>query len=308
MEEKQLKTPQVLLLGNGLNRAYQGTGWGELIESIWTNKRIASQGVHDAPFPLQAVIATDDSLNKKLKEKPDAFYGGESIDEIRAPIEQLLDIRFDHILTTNYSYEIERVACPSVGRDGKYCKKLMTHTNARNTAESKYLLHTYNQIPYKGFVNKIWHIHGEIRKPQSVVLGHYYYGNLLGRYIAELDKRKYGQELRQKKHMPPIMNSWIDAFIMGDVYVLGFGYDFSELDMWWLLNRKKREKARHGKVIFYEPSFGQELKLSLLDTYSVQIQNMGFRTENPDYKAFYELAISDIQERVKQAREEKTYG
>lgn len=308
MEERQIKIPQVLLLGNGLNKAYQGASWNELIESIWVNKRITSNAICDAPFPLQAVIATDDSIDEKLKEKPDSFYGVKSIDEIRAPIEQLLGIGFDHILTTNYSYEIERVACPLVDRDGRYCKKLTAHTGACKNAETRYLLHTYNQLPYGDFINKVWHIHGEMRKPQSVVLGHYYYGKLLGKYMAELDKRGNQQKIRQEKYLPPIMDSWIDAFIMGDVYVLGFGYDFSEMDMWWLLNRKKRENARHGKVVFYEPSFGKELKLSMLDTYGVQTEDLGFRAQGPNYKAFYAAAIDDIRKCVKQAQEEIYHG
>ena len=74
MEERQIKIPQVLLLGNGLNKAYQGASWNELIESIWVNKKITSNAICDAPFPLQAVIATDDSIDEKLKEKPDSFY------------------------------------------------------------------------------------------------------------------------------------------------------------------------------------------------------------------------------------------
>lgn len=308
MEERQIKIPQVLLLGNGLNKAYQGASWNELIESIWVNKRITSNAICDAPFPLQAVIATDDSIDEKLKEKPDSFYGVKSIDEIRAPIDQLLGIGFDHILTTNYSYEIERVACPLVDRDGRYCKKLTAHTGACKNAETRYLLHTYNQLPYGDFINKVWHIHGEMRKPQSVVLGHYYYGKLLGKYMAELDKRGNQQKIRQEKYLPPIMDSWIDAFIMGDVYVLGFGYDFSEMDMWWLLNRKKRENARHGKVVFYEPSFGKELKLSMLDTYGVQTEDLGFRAQGPNYKAFYEAAIDDIRKCIKQAQEEIYHG
>lgn len=126
--------------------------------------------------------------------------------------------------------------------------------------------------------------------------------------MAELDKRENQQKIRQEKYLPPIMDSWIDAFIMGDVYVLGFGYDFSEMDMWWLLNRKKREKAHHGKVLFYGPSFGKELKLSLLNTYGVQTEDLGFRAQGPDYKAFYEAAISDIQKRVKQTQKENNHG
>lgn len=78
--------------------------------------------------------------------------------------------------------------------------------------------------------------------------------------------------------------------------------------MWWLLNRKKRENARHGKVVFYEPSFGKELKLSMLDTYGVQTEDLGFRAQGPNYKAFYEAAIDDIRKCVKQAQEEIYHG
>ena len=71
---------------------------------------------------------------------------------------------------------------------------------------------------------------------------------------------------------------------------------------------KKRENARHGKVVFYEPSFGKELKLSMLDTYGVQTEDLGFRAQGPNYKAFYEAAIDDIRKCVKQAQEEIYHG
>jgi len=32
------------------------------------------------------------------------------------------------------------------------------------------------------------------------------------------------------------LDSWLDAFIMGDVYVLGFGFDFLEFFLWGLQN------------------------------------------------------------------------
>lgn len=305
MSEKQIKYPQVLLLGNGLNKAFGGSSWDQLINSIWTNDEVALETIHDVPFPLQAVIATKDNIDEKLKEKPDSFYGVKSIDEIKIYIEQLLEMGFDHILTTNYSYEIERVACPSVKRDGEYCRKLMEHTRGCRKAETRYMLHTYNQVPYKKHANKVWYIHGEMRKPQSVILGHYYYGKLLGKYMVELDKRKNKQIKLQKNHKPPIMESWIDAFIMGDVYVLGFGYDFSEMDMWWLLNRKKREDAQHGDVIFYEPSFDKEIKFAMLDVYGAKIKDLGFNGPKINYKEFYKLAIEDIQKHIKQKREEE---
>lgn len=69
-----------------------------------------------------------------------------------------------------------------------------------------------------------------------------------------------------------------NVLLLGNVCILGFGMDFSELDLWWLLNRKKRENAEHGKVIFYDPEKpGDEAKYALLRAYGVEVRHLGFR-------------------------------
>ena len=275
--------PQVLLLGNGLNRAYDGGSLYKLLEDIHTNLKVELKMMKELPFPLQAVLATEDHVNTAVKEKQSSFCGAKNIENLRFPIQLLLDIPFDHIITTNYSYEIERVANSKVSRDGAYCKHLMRYTKGER-AESKYLLHTYNQIEYQGQSHRIWHIHGEARKPNSVILGHYYYGELLARYQEELKKHGNLQYFLQQKGKHPIIESWLDAFIMGDVYVLGFGFDFSEIDLWWLLNRKKREKV------------------ALLEAYGGEFRNMGYWSKPADYKLFYNEAISNIRSCVEQKK------
>lgn len=301
-----IQFPQVLLLGNGLNRAYNAESWSDLIERIHTNQKVNLNTIKKAPFPLQAVLATEDRVDVAIRENQTRFCGAENVDELKLPIQKLLSIPFDHIITTNYSYEIERIANSKVQSDGQYCKKLMRHTGAR--ADVKYLLHTYNEITYQGMIHKIWHIHGEIRKPQSVVLGHYYYGNLLGRYQKELNERGNQHFFRQQKNKPIIIKPWIDAFIMGDVYVLGFGLDFSEMDIWWLLNRKKREHATHGGFYFYEPAQDNEVKAALLGSYGGEFRNMGYWSKPSDYKLFYKEAIADIRSSVNQRKERVIYN
>ncbi len=41
------------------------------------------------------------------------------------------------------------------------------------------MLHTYNLPPAPGGDLPLFHVHGEARVPNTVILGHYYYGNLL---------------------------------------------------------------------------------------------------------------------------------
>ena len=131
-----------------------------------------------------------------------------------------------------------------------------------------------------------------------MILGHYWYGNLLRRIQNELDSRKNSYVRCQRNGKSIELNSWIDSFILGDVYVLGFGYGLSEIDLWWLLNRKQREKAEHGKLYFYEIQNEKEReKTALLELMGAEIINLGFsktKTSEPDYQAFYQAAIEDI--------------
>ncbi len=295
---KQCRYPQVLLLGNGLNRAFGAGDWGNLLKQIHNNPRVKYVELKELPFPLQAVLATEDHVDVVCKDDSMKNQGVIDIEPLRKQMEVLLKIPFDHILTTNYTYEIERVANSKVKQDGQYCKKLTRTTYKKQKAESKYMLHTYNEVYFENHEHKVWHIHGENRKPQSLILGHYAYGTLLSKYQEELKKRSNKQYARETDGKPPILDSWLDAFIMGDVYVLGFGFDFSEMDLWWLLNRKKREKASHGNVIFYSPIHGNELLLAMLEAYGVKIEHLGFYSKPDDFKAFYQSAINHISKSV----------
>ena len=155
------KRPQVILLGNGINLAFNGVSWNDLLNSIaveeYKDKKI------DCPMPLKAILVTRDNIDKTLKnhieQHREQAYG---------------KIGADHILTTNYSYELEMAAKDVKNELSDYAiEQMMAHTDAVNKAESKYLLSTYNQVQYENTPNCIWHIHGEARKPSSVVLGNY---------------------------------------------------------------------------------------------------------------------------------------
>ena len=93
---------------------------------------------------------------------------------------------------------------------------------------------------------------------------------------------------------------------MGDVYVFGFNYHISEFDLWWLLNRKKRENADCGKVYFYEPvnQEGYSERLGLLEVMGAENRNCGmtYNESGTFYHEFYRQAITEIKSSVKQSR------
>lgn len=301
------KYPQVLLLGNGINRAYEKTAisWGRLIKNVEGEKEFPDD--LSLPMPLEVVLRTGDNIDKTLRKECAKLHGCVDSKEMEQILQKILSMGFDHILTTNYSYELEAAAfsCPEIS---KYkITKCMQHTDEVTAAESRYLLHTYNYVKFQEHANRIWHIHGEARKPDSMILGHYYYGNLLYKYQEFLKKRGNCYYHNQRHQKEQEIKSWIDAFILGDVYILGFGLDFSEMDLWWLLNRKKREKAETGKVYYFAPEEEDfDVKTELLKVYDVQVEHMGYRqkemkeTGNLAYRRFYQDAIKEIERKKSQ--------
>jgi hypothetical protein len=302
--------PQVLLLGNGINLGYGGLSWKELLKKI-SDGRMSEEDIDKlcSPMPLSAILVTEDHVDDAIKEHEKEFYG-KVTDGLRMPLEGLLRIGFDDILTTNYSYELEAAAAHRETVSEYFIKKNCHNIEDGKKVDSQYLLHSYQSAPFEEVENRVWHIHGEARKPSSMILGHYYYASLLHRMSEYLQGQGNRYQKRQKENTSQTMKSWLDSFILGDVYILGFGMDFAELDLWWLLNRKKRENAHHGKVYFYEPKpngFCEKHELlKLMDVQLIHLDTPAPEGTNEEktraYQEFYRKAIFAIGSKVTQAK------
>lgn len=336
--------PKVLLLGNGLCRAYGGISWDGLLDEIKDNEtfpRRASEYI--LPMPLKAAMLTNNSLAKKMRElvkrkgsqdsneektRTDWSSFVKTTSEMRDCIRELIVGRFDYVLTTNYSYEIEAALLNEENLSENKIESLQNYYEVNN-AQTKFMINTFN------FASDypVWHIHGEARKPDSMIIGNCYYGKLLRKCIERLDgisvidegkTRDFSGKAREfihnkSKGKPQKIGSWIDAFVLGDVYILGLGMDFSEADLWWLIDYKKNHPEFSGKTYFYEAKTDQSgvcvgdeniecdkskafvssklcRNMLLREVYGVDTRNLGCTIKNAetDYKAFYAAAIAGI--------------
>ena len=306
MEETLTRRPQVILIGNGLIRSFgdSPTSWTDLLENLTTEKYKGKINPNGLPNTLQIILRTEGNVNNALEEHKEELKGNPVTPELHSRIDAIRKMNPAHILTTNYSYEIE---CALAGQktlsDAKIAR-LQRHTSEVKKCEPQYMIHSYNEaagIP-------VWHIHGEARKPKSIIVGHYWYGALLTNYKKIMEDRK-DRYAKDAENGIFTIKSWLDAFIMGDVYVLGFGYDVSELDLWWLLNRKLYEKSKSkGRMYFYsnqdDGSFDEKeelLKVCGAEVIHCSRLKMPETLSDSKYRDYADAAIMDIAERIKHA-------
>ena len=301
----RMNRPKVLLVGSGVLQAYNGMSWEKYLESISNEEKrkgmIKRLTDEKCPSPLQAIILTEDHVDEKLKSKKKVFLDPDVNLDCYELLRGFLRVGFDEILTTNYTYELEAASLSSPQITEYRLRKMRRDT--QENAKLRYLIHTYNSVPFEDKENRIWHIHGEHRKPSSIVLGHYYYGNLLCEIkeeIKRIDRNRWGTDTEKCTRGV----SWLDSFLFGDIYCVGFGFSVYEFDLWWLLNRKAREKENTGKMYFYEPkakNFGHRMELfkTMKDYYGenlVQVIDLDFeiddQNKNESFQTFY-LKILD---------------
>ena len=215
--------PKVLLLGNGLNRAYGTSTWQDIIGKISCDslEDYKSKGLENLPYPLQAIIYTHDNVNEGVDIIADHLLNEGVADELAEQLQELAGMQFDAILTTNYSYDIEKALLPDF-KCLKGCpSKYRCSSNKGKTSEEQFGIFKYMHIETENATNNIWHIHGEAARTNSMVLGHYYYGNLVSTMQQHINSfmARYRGCYSYNTAFQPL--SWIDYFMMGDVYILG---------------------------------------------------------------------------------------
>lgn len=294
--------PKVVLVGNGISlacidKSNSISGAEGIVEKTAKDNNCVYRfaDIKTLPFPMQFIVASkDDNKNLSIKDlskrlSSEGFY--ENADWSIA--KQIISLDADAILTTNYSYEFETALDSSFLRKrdkySRFTEKTVTKKgNARR--EGKYQLHSFyqfNRVNTKPI--RVWHIHGEANNYSSIVIGHDMYGNLLSKYQEELSRwNRQNKDRTQTELITPY--SWIDYFIYGDVFVIGFSLSESEFDLWWLLNRKKQEKLPHGKTYFFDKD-GENIKMRMLfDAFDVK----EITTNCRDYKDHYQETVSII--------------
>lgn len=210
--------PQILLIGNGMERAYGSTSWDKLIDLINVHKfsKETRDEINKLPFPVRyELLATSenapasfsqgdmDAEEKRMSNAMSTLLPSRDTRErdknenYNELFKLLPTLGVDHIFTTNYSYCPEEGYYPdrefekeTVRRNLRFNPNPKKDKRGRPSPENRFRLHSGYLVRTSNKEAKkvgIWHIHGECGAPTSVILGHDKYGRLLKRIISVCD-------------------------------------------------------------------------------------------------------------------------
>lgn len=248
-----------ILYGNGLNLLSSNSkdkiSWNELLVDLGVASGHALT-IGNKPYTMvyEELILSGSMSESEIKDhiisklsvaSPNKFY------------DIMRDLALDNYLTTNYEFNLEKSF-----EDNNCIYK-------NNKLEDIYSIRTCVDVELdNAHKSKIWHIHGEIDRAKSISLGLNHYCGTIGKmdnyfkgtyeYISKGEKvklDKLSSKLKGDKNFDDI--SWIELFFTTNIHIIGLSLDYSETDLWWLLNRRARPLSFSPKnvknhIIYYD--------------------------------------------------------
>lgn len=278
---------KTVFIGNGLNRVFNnGCSWDELFG------KSTKENSDSIPYPLK-VRFYETNVKDIIDKLEQTFIISDGYISI---IHSFVNNGFLNFITTNYTYEIEYSLLPPKKRNYDYILK-NTFSMAHDNLNKQSFICNYVQIPYQGKLINIFHIHGEIRKVSSIVLDHNKYCRLIGEIhdyefnsIFKVNKLGYDYNTYAYK-------TWIDLFLLNDIYIVGYGLDYSEIDIWWIFEKRNKYDLKHKNRIYiylHLEEFNNP-KRKLLKKENIKVVRMGVKPATAvEYKDYYHLVINDI--------------
>ena len=289
-----------LLIGNGINNITDGNSWLDVLNSL-EHKYGIKINTQDKPFPL----AYEEIYFNILKTQSDGFSESEIKESIANKInaikpneihKKIIELECSNILTTNYDLAFEYCLDDNI--------KAENLKNEGIIKESKYNVFRHYKIKNK----KIWHIHGALNNPNSIILGYEHYSGYLQSMRgytttgSQYSNKSFEEPLTKRLKKGDIGNSWIDDFFTKDIYILGLNLDFVEIDLWWLLTFKERSRLTkkidlQHEITYYIPRRYYDLpaskpKIELLRSVGV-IVNCEFGSIFKGKEEEYYLSVID---------------
>jgi len=299
-----------IFFGNGINRLIQSNiSWAGLLDKIKAGKKFEDNNLPNTMIyeriVLQKINKHDNILDDEYEVKVEIANLLENI-EANDIYRDLFLLNVENYITTNYDYgfitsikSLPEVTLPIAEYSTEDVYSIRRLKKISNTMEKK-----------KNF----WQIHGEIRRPATIMLGLDQYCGALGKtesyvkgtYSYQVDGEPVKELTIEQKFETGGFNgsSWIELIFTANIHIMGFTFDFSEVDLWWILTRRARmKKSPHSKSLIknridYYCDKIDDQKKSLLESLFVNVHINPLSGNSDQYISHYRELIQVIKRKL----------
>jgi hypothetical protein len=272
----------VLFVGNGPNYFSGRFSWQDAIRVAARRARLSNQieSLINEPLPLVYETIASQYPNDEGESKKE-LAGQLSAMKHNKVHEDLMSLGWPTVLTTNYDNALETAS-------GE------TFHAANLAGESTYSV--FRRRRSKS--HSVWHIHGEMAGPRTMLLGFHQYAGYLQKLRQYLTTKENGSPFvfaRDTWKTDIDRHSWADIFLRDDVHIVGFGFDYAETVLWWLLSYKQRlrraKKLSTGTTTYYQMGNVKngDRRLALLMAFGVKVIPISTSTGIPTRDSWDEL-------------------
>ncbi len=310
MSKLKNKLENTILFGNGINRLNSSNiSWRDVLNQIKGSRKFKDNTLPNTMI-YERVILEKPNIHKNIlldefDVKKNIANLMESIDENRL-YSEMYDLNVQHYLTTNYDYSFinsivarEDINSPiyEYGTEDVYSIRRMKRIS--NLQQQK---------------KHFWQIHGEIKKPATIMLGLDHYcgsigkidGYIKGRYTYSINKELIKEKSIEEKFETKSFNnsSWIELFFTTNVHIFGITLDYAEIDLWWILNKRARMKKNNLKdfitndITIYVSNIDEQ-KMALLDIMDINVEIIPLSNLEIRYIEFYNTLFKKLNKRIK---------
>lgn len=297
----QKNMDSTIIFGNGINRLSKKTiSWGHLLDLIKGTRKF-NDGLLPNTMIYERIIlerppSPDDVLYDEFEVKKEI---AELMKEI-GPNEiytDLFRLNVKNYITTNYDYSFIYSTLDS---------NEVSPPIQEFSTEDVYSIRRLKQMPNRyERIKYLWQIHGEIRKPATIMLGLDHYCGSIGKidsyikgwYSYSRDGVKI-EELSIEgkfKNKAFTNSSWVELFFTTNIHIIGFSLDYSEIDLWWIINKRARMKKSkslrefiQNKITFHCNDIDEQKK-GLLESMDINVKIETLADKN--YVEYYQRLL-----------------
>ena len=237
---------ETILFGNGINRlSNTNPSWEDLLNDLKEKRTFKDDDLPNTMIYERIIL---DRLNRHMEILDNEFNVKSNISKSMQDTVnhdyylRLYELQAQNYLTTNY--------------DNSFINTVQTHYDNQlrvdnKSTESVYSIRRQKKI-FKTNENfkSLWQVHGEHEKPASIMLGLDHYCGSIGKidnFIkGKYEYRKNGEQIREPsirrkmKEKAYSKVSWVELFFNSNIHIIGFTLDYSETDLWWIINKRAR--------------------------------------------------------------------